>query len=261
MKSILICHDGDAFDQEGLSCWLASFSDLDGLVILREKTGQLRRRVQRELRRSGWLHFIDVLAFRLYYNLFMAARDREWTETALRTMRQRFGDLPEVPIVYSHSPNTPEVEQFLRDRKPDIVIARCKFILKERVFTIPTLGTFVMHPGICPEYRNAHGCFWALARRDRNKVGVTLLKIDSGIDTGPVYGYYSYDFDEKHESHMVISMRCVFENLEDIALKLKEIAAGTAIPLDTRGRPSNTWGQPWLTQYIRWKWIARTASL
>ena len=51
-----------------------------------------------------------------------------------------------------------------------------------------------MHPGICPEYRNAHGCFWALANRDLNKVGMTLLRIDKGVDTGPTFGYYTYPY-------------------------------------------------------------------
>ena len=54
--------------------------------------------------------------------------------------------------------------------------ARCKVILKEKIFGIPRVGTFVMHPGICPEYRNAHGCFWALVRRDLERVGMTLLR-------------------------------------------------------------------------------------
>jgi hypothetical protein len=30
------------------------------------------------------------------------------------------------------------------------MIARCKTLLAGRIFTIPTVGTFVMHPGICP---------------------------------------------------------------------------------------------------------------
>ena len=71
------------------------------------------------------------------------------------------------------------------------MVARCKRILKERIFAVPRPGTYVLHPGICPEYRNAHGAFWALARRDLDKVGLTLLRIDKGVDTGPVYGYFT----------------------------------------------------------------------
>ena len=69
-------------------------------------------------------------------------------------------------------------------------------ILKRTIFEIPRAGTFVLHPGICPEYRNAHGCFWALANRDLDRVGMTLLRVDAGIDTGPVYLHGTCDFDE-----------------------------------------------------------------
>ena len=114
-----------------------------------------------------------------------------------------------------------------------------------------------MHPGVCPEYRNAHGCFWALAHRDLERVGMTLLRIDRGVDTGPVYGYYSYPFDEVAESHMVITHRVVFENLDALRHKLEEIHDGLAEPIDTRNRKSQAWGQPWLTRYLAWKHAAR----
>src|SRR5678809_621983 len=87
----------------------------------------------------------------------------------------------------------------------------------------PRVGTFVLHPGICPEYRNAHGCFWALANRDLGNVGMSLLKIDAGVDTGPVYGYYRCDFDEKSETHVVIQERVVFDNLDELADKFRDL--------------------------------------
>ena len=163
----------------------------------------------------------------------------------------------EVPTIRSYSPNTPEVERFIREAKPDLVIARCKFIMKEQVFSIPTTGTFVMHPGICPEYRNAHGCFWALAQDDIDRVGVLLLKIDKGVDTGPIYGYFGYKYDEVAESHYRIQCRCVLENLDAMAAKLLEIHQGKAVAIDVTGRKSAAWGQPWMTAYLHWKSQAR----
>ena len=35
------------------------------------------------------------------------------------------------------------------------------------------------------------------------------------------------------------------------------VLAGRVRPLDTSGRRSATWGQPWLTRYLRWKLRAR----
>jgi len=145
--------------------------------------------------------------------------------------------------------------------QPDLAIARCKVILKREIFEVPRVGTFVMHPGICPEYRNAHGCFWALVNRDLDRVGMTLLKVDAGIDTGPVYLHGTCDFDERRESHTVIQHRAVVENLDAIGHILLALCRGEHVAaVNTEGRRSATWGQPRLTQYLRWKWAAGSAS-
>ncbi len=257
MKTALICHAGAPLDREGLARWLASFSDYRGTIVLRETHGRMRKRVRREISRVGPARFLDVLAFRLYYRLRLAAGDRQWEAEALARLRERYPAAPEAPELLTASPNSREAEEFLRRLSPDIVIARCKTLLAERIFSIPATGTFVMHPGICPEYRNAHGCFWALATGDRANVGMTLLKIDRGVDTGPVFGYYRCDFDETHESHVRIQHRVVLDNLDAIAARLAEIRAGAAAPFDTTGRPTGTWGQPWLTRYLRIQAAAR----
>lgn len=256
LRTLLICHHDAPLDFESLARWMASFSSLVGIVILEEKSDQVKRRVRREHKRIGTLRFLDVLAFRVYYKLFLAAADTKWTDDQVTKFRELYPAM-DVPTIQSHSPNTPEVEKFICEAKPDIVIARCKFIMKEQVFSIPKTGTFVMHPGICPEYRNAHGCFWALAHDDIDRVGVSLLKIDKGVDTGPIYGYFGYKYDEVAESHYRIQCRCVLENLDEMAAKLHEIHRGKAVAIDVTGRKSAAWGQPWMTAYLHWKSQAR----
>ncbi len=258
MKTLLICHDKALLNLDGIGRWLASFSELVGIVVLRESPGRFRRRVRREIKRVGLLHFLDVVAFRVYYKLFLSRRDITWTAKKLEELRTELDGIPETTrYLYSASPNTPEVETFIRNLAPDIVIDRCKTLIKKAIFEIPSKGTFVIHPGICPEYRNAHGCFWALANDDLEKVGATLLKIDEGVDSGPVYGYFTYPFDELNETHLIIQYHVVFDNLDEIRKKLIEIYEGTATAINTAGRPSAMWGQPWLTRYIKWKRTAR----
>lgn len=260
-KTLLICHEGAELDREGLARWLASFSELVGIIVLRERPQRMWRRIKRELKRVGPVRFLDVLAFRAYYKIFISARDRAWEERRLQSLRDRYPVLPKAPTLVTHSPNSSEAERFIRDRAPDIMIARCKTLLKENIFSIPRHGTFVMHPGICPEYRNAHGCFWALANGDADKVGMTLLRIDKGVDTGPIYGYYGCDYDAARESHIVIQHRVVLDNLPAIRDRLLEIHRGEAIPLDIQGRESAAWGQPWLSHYLRIKRQAKRRSV
>jgi hypothetical protein len=251
VRTLVICHADAPLDREGLVRWLGSFSTVVGTVVIREPGGRLRKRIAREIKRVGRLRFLDVLAYRAYYALRFAGRDRDWEQDRLWQLRMLHPLRTEVPELIVASPNSAEAEQFIRDRQPDLVIARCKTLLKEQVFSIAKLGTFVMHPGICPEYRNAHGCFWALANGDRENVGMTLLRIDRGVDTGPIYGYFRITADPARESHVVMQHRAVLDHLDAIRRKLLEIAAGTAERITTDGRPSAAWGQPWMTAYLR----------
>ena len=261
LRSVLICHQGYPLDQEGVSRWLGSFSTLAGIVVLEEGTGRAAQRIRREVRRSGPLRFLDVLAFRLYYRAVLARRDTAWEAGVVADLQERFGRAPACAgILRTASVNSPECIRFLRDCRPDFALARCKTLLKPEVFSIPTRGTWVLHPGICPEYRNAHGCFWALARRDLERVGLTLLRIDEGVDTGPVYGYFTYAVDEARESHVRVQARVLVENLDPIRDRLLAAVRGEAAPLDTAGRSSAVWGQPWLTAYLRWKFLARRST-
>lgn len=219
-------------------------------------------RSRREARRAGWFGLLDVLAFRLYYRIAFATTDRAWSSATLSKLLQRYGDVqPSTVVLETASPNSPETLQLLNSIQPDLILARCKHILRKQIFQTASKGTFVMHPGICPEYRNAHGCFWALVRRDVQNVGMTLLRVDTGIDTGPVYGYYRCHYDEMRESHAVIQDRVVFDNLDELQAKFQEIAIGKAQIIDTSGRNSRAWGQPRLTSYLHWKRMAgRTAA-
>ena len=232
--------------------------DLAGVVEIQEPKAVLWRRIKREYKRLGFWRFLDVLAFRLYSRFTLAAADRQWEEELLKRLESRYPDLPPATrILETGSPNSKETEQMLHELQPDIIIARCKNILSARIFKQARVGTFVMHPGICPEYRNSHGCFWALAMRDTGNVGMTLLKIDEGVDTGPVYGYYRCDYDEARETHNMIQNRVVFDNLDALRTRFEQLAAGAAQTIDTRGRKSQAWGQPWLTSYWQWKRVAR----
>ena len=258
MKTLLICHHDDMLDRIGVARWLASFSELAGVVEIREPGGRGWRRIRREVRRVGLLRFLDVLAYRVYERLALARSDAAWQAGVLERLCTTYPPLPErTPVLVTPSPNTPAAAAFIRSCGPDIILARCKSLLSKDVFAIPAGGTFVLHPGICPEYRNAHGCFWALASGDLDKVGATLLQVDQGVDTGPVYGYFGYAFDEVAESPSVIQRRVVLENFDSIRQALLDVAAGRASRIDTSRRASATWGQPWLTKYLRWKYRAR----
>jgi folate-dependent phosphoribosylglycinamide formyltransferase PurN len=252
VRTLLIGHHDARLDLEFLPRWLATFSELAGVVVIRDTKRQIWRRARREMKRSGVIGLLDVMAFRVYYRLRLARRGARLEAALARSLAAHYPPLSsDAPILHTTSPNSSEAAEFIRAARPDVMLARCKHLLKAEVYSIPRLGTFAMHPGICPQYRNAHGCFWALATGDHENIGMTLLQIDAGIDTGPIYGHFRRPVEEPSEPHTSIQNRVVFENLPGIRDTLRGIASGSAQPLQVSGRPSAVWGQPRLTAYWR----------
>jgi folate-dependent phosphoribosylglycinamide formyltransferase PurN len=255
---VLICHQHDRLDSIGLASWLASSMRLAGVIEIRGDRSRLWRAVRREWKRSGVLGLADVIAFRMFARLRHRRSDTRWlAQEVVRLQRRYPARIDGVPRIVVDNPNNERARAFIAGLAPDLLIARCKFILSPGIFTLARHGSFALHPGICPEYRNAHGCFWALANRDLGRVGMTLLKIDAGVDTGPVLLQARYAFDEVRESHTRIQHRVVTENLDRIADTLIRVVDGYATPADTSARSSAAWGQPRLTAYVRWKRAAR----
>jgi folate-dependent phosphoribosylglycinamide formyltransferase PurN len=252
MRTVLICHHDSQLDRKGIASWLDSTSDLCAIVQIRDGRNAVSGRLRREFRRSGLLGLADALAFRAFYRIEHAAKDREIERTMLtKTLDKYPRHARETPLLEVEDPNSKEVLDFLANARPDVVIARCKHLLRESIFSIPLHGTYVLHPGICPQYRNAHGCFWALAQGDPRNVGATLLRIDKGIDTGPVYAHYRIQPGNPRESHMILQHRAVMEHLDQAMNTLGEICAGIGKPIDTSTSKSAVWGQPRLSAYLR----------
>ncbi|NBU93829.1 MAG: methionyl-tRNA formyltransferase, partial [Actinobacteria bacterium] len=59
-------------------------------------------------------------------------------------------------------------------------------ILNESLLTAPKYGCINLHYSLLPKYRGAAPVQWAILNGE-DKTGVTVFKLDSGMDTGPIY--------------------------------------------------------------------------
>lgn len=255
MNTVLLRHEDARFERQVIEPWLASISDLSGVIVIRNKRNRTLRRVRAEHRRSGLLGLADVVAFRLYYRLFLADVESKKIDQLIERAGGRYADeeTDDVPRITVDDPNNERAKRFLEEHAPEAAVARIKVLLEREIFDVPSAGTYVIHPGICPQYRNAHGCFWALAEDDTENVGYTLLRIDEGIDTGPIYSQGSTEFDSASDGHLYIQYKVVADNLDEIGTALSEAVLGERDSIDVSGRDSDVWGQPRLSAYRRWK--------
>src|SRR2546422_2183327 len=145
MKTLLVCHHDAPLHRLGMARWLGSFSDLSGIVEIQESRDRMWRRVRREIGRVGTLRFLDVLAFRTYERLRLAAADRAWEQREIARLCAVYPPSPpDVPIHVTSDPNSPATAAFIRDVAPDLMLAACKIILRKEVFTLPPSGTYVV---------------------------------------------------------------------------------------------------------------------
>jgi methionyl-tRNA formyltransferase len=74
----------------------------------------------------------------------------------------------------------------LRALRPDlIIVVAYGQILPPAILNLPRHGCLNVHTSLLPKYRGAAPIQWAIANGD-TETGVTIMKLDAGLDTGPV---------------------------------------------------------------------------
>lgn len=69
---------------------------------------------------------------------------------------------------------------------PDLIVVACfPWRISRAIRTIPRCGCLNVHPSLLPEGRGPEPVFWAI-RRGLRRTGVTIHRMDDGLDTGPI---------------------------------------------------------------------------
>ena len=92
-----------------------------------------------------------------------------------------------------------------------IVIAYGK-ILPRRYLTLPPWGCVNLHASLLPAYRGAAPIQWALINGER-ETGVSVMRLDEGMDTGPVAHMLSLNVSQTDTS------ATLFERLADLSAR------------------------------------------
>ena len=110
-----------------------------------------------------------------------SGRGRELKAPSVKTLALELG----LPIIQPEKLRQPEAMEQLRDWNPDlIVVAAFGQILKPEVLDLPRFGCLNVHASLLPRWRGAAPINAAILAGDE-KTGVTIMKMDAGLDTGP----------------------------------------------------------------------------
>jgi methionyl-tRNA formyltransferase len=117
---------------------------------------------------------------------------------------------------------TMELINEIRDLKPDLIIsAYYRKIFCKELIDIPRLGIINIHPSLLPNYRGRTPTAWAILNNEK-KFGVTIHKVDEGIDTGDILVQATNDIDddetgyELHLKAMSLGAKLLIKNFSNI---------------------------------------------
>jgi len=111
-----------------------------------------------------------------------AGRGKRVAAPSVKLVAERAG----IPIVQPKSARKPEVGEALRETGADlgVVVAYGKILPRAVLDAFPH-GCFNIHGSMLPRYRGAAPIQWALINGE-TRTGVTIMKLDEGMDTGPM---------------------------------------------------------------------------
>jgi methionyl-tRNA formyltransferase len=91
-----------------------------------------------------------------------------------------------LPLLQPTRVGDPEVIREIGALRPDLgVLADYGQIIPRELLDLPRLGILNLHPSLLPRHRGATPIPAAIAAGDP-RVGVTIIRMDEGLDTGPV---------------------------------------------------------------------------
>jgi methionyl-tRNA formyltransferase len=122
-----------------------------------------------------------------------AGRGLQLTAPEVNLAAQRLG----LPVYQPLKVRDGELAKWLQNLQPDVaVVLAYGRILPPDVLAIPKHGCLNLHASLLPAYRGAAPINWALIH-GRAQSGVSLMQMEEGLDTGPVFTRRVLSLDER----------------------------------------------------------------
>ena len=111
-----------------------------------------------------------------------SGRGRELKSPPVKSLAQEL----DIPMMQPEKLRQPEAMEQLRQWNPDlIVVAAFGQILKKDVLFLPRFGCINVHASLLPRWRGASPIQAAILHGDE-ETGITIMRMDVGLDTGPM---------------------------------------------------------------------------
>jgi methionyl-tRNA formyltransferase len=134
-----------------------------------------------------------------------------------------------IPVYQPEKIRGEEGFEYFQRMAPDVVvIIAYGQIIPQRLIDIPRLGWINLHGSLLPKYRGAAPIHWAVANGEK-RTGLTTMKIDAGLDTGPMLLKYETQIGTEETSPDLYA-RLAEAGAPLIAATIRGLADGSVVP-------------------------------
>lgn len=217
--------------------------------VVLERPPSIVQQLKFRFRLFGWRRACGQILFHLASPVLALPQKRRRRQLREKLNRRLEAFIPHAVV---DSINSAQARAALRMISPDVMVLSGTRIVGNRTLsTVPM--TINMHAGITPKYRGVHGGYWASVEGDLGNVGVTIHKVDQGVDTGDVIvqarvvpstedGFYTLP---------LLQLDAGVAPLVDAVRQLLTHGADSLQSRSTLGSDSRQWFHPTLYEYLR----------
>ena len=135
-----------------------------------------------------------------------------------------------IPVYQPEKIKAEEAQRYFQDISADaVVIIAYGQIVPARLIAIPRLGWINLHGSLLPKYRGAAPINWAIVNGEM-RTGLTTMKIDAGMDTGPMLLKYETEI-PRDETAPHLAARLAEAGAPLMVETLRKFAAGEIQPV------------------------------
>lgn len=150
---------------------------------------------------------------------------------------------------------TGELAAWLREKNADVALVMAYGrILPADVLSAPRRGAMNLHASLLPRYRGAAPINWVIVHGE-TRTGISLMQMDEGLDTGPVYSRHELELTETEtagslaERIATLGAHVVRADLAAavdgrLTAEPQDDSAATHAPLIERHHLQVDWGRP-----------------
>jgi folate-dependent phosphoribosylglycinamide formyltransferase PurN len=219
-------------------------------AVIRETKIERSSFIRKRLRKLGWRILLGQILFVKCVVPLLRRGARKRRSEILQQHGMNEDLLPIGQVTDVRSVNDIEVSALLKRLAPKVVVVNGTRILNEELLQSTDAFFLNIHVGITPLYRGVHGGYWALVSGDQEHCGVTIHKIDKGIDTGAIIEQ-TIIVPTKADNFSTYPLLQIAAAIPFLKQVIRDAIDGN---LKTRPAPdgkSRLWTHPTISQYLK----------